>query len=312
MKATLLPSLPRTCSTPSTSLPKNHRGVHRQAARALAGRRQRRRQDGAPLAHDLLVEHGVERRQRRRLGVALQRPPRLHQLGGGVAHVDRRRVGRAEDVEQVAQDALEELALLERGRDRLHEGVEGAQLAIGLLQLGQPVRHARLARHRGVERVDDGRGRLDADLGVHLAEAAAAGVDRAGALGDLGLELEEERAEAHHVVGRQLLALDLDVVDEGAVGAVEVVDDVAARLGRDLGVLPGDARVVEDDVVVRATPDQAGRVEREAVPREIALEGDEPSQRVSPSASPAHRRAKGAGRASGRAAGGGRSPWAAR
>ena len=98
----------------------------------------------------------------------------------------------------------------------------------------------------------------------------------------LRLELEAEGPEAHHVVGAQLLPLDLHVVDEGAVGAVEIADHVAAQLGRDLGVLPRHARVVEHDVVVRTAPDQAGRVEREAPTDEIAVDRDQPGHGSAP------------------------------
>ena len=40
-------------------------------------------------------------------------------------------------------------------------------------------------------------------------------------------------------------------------------------------MLPGDARVVEDDVVVRTTPDEARCIEGETSPDEVAVDRDQ-------------------------------------
>src|SRR5262249_10408209 len=73
----------------------------------------------------------------------------------------------------------------------------------------------------------------------------------------------------------ELLALDRLLVDECPVGAVQVVDDVAALLLRDLGVLARDPRVVDDDMVERGAADQARRLEREPLPEEVAVQREE-------------------------------------
>src|SRR5262249_33387811 len=91
------------------------------------------------------------------------------------------------------------------------------------------------------------------------------------------LEAEGVGPEAHGVAELELLALDRLIVDERAVGAVQVIDDVAALLLRDLGVLARDAGVVDDDMVQRGAPDEARGLEWKPLPQEVAVEGQQPS-----------------------------------
>jgi hypothetical protein len=190
-----------------------------------------------PFCTTSLVKQPRQRRQRRRAGVAPHHLARLHHPRRRFANIDRDRLGGGKQLEQVAQDAVEQLALLERRRHRLHERVERAQLAIGVLELGEIVRHARVGRERRVERVDDLRRRLRADLRVHLHELGD--LDRPGVVERLRLEL----AGGEGTTSRRQLRRLTCTCSRGAVGAVEIVDDVAARLS-DLGVLARDARVV--------------------------------------------------------------------
>ncbi len=259
--------------------PMNHGRVHAHAAPGGVRRPQRRRQDRAAFAHHLVVKLTGESPHMDQLVVAAQHLARMHavRLAGvarlAIAQIDGDRLGVAKHVEDALADAVEQLLLIERRRDGLHERIERAQLALGVLQLPQAAGHA-FGHRRGVERAGDLGRRFHPDQRQHLDELGGRPRRGRGLLRAVVVEAKAERPEAQDVVGRQALPLDLHVVDEGAVGAVEVVGHVAAGLGRDLAVLPRDARVVEDDVVVGATSDEAGRIQREAATSDFAVEAD--------------------------------------
>ena len=62
-------------------------------------------------------------------------------------------------------------------------------------------------------------------------------------------------AEGDHVAVVELLAVDVPVVDEGAVGGPQVHEEILPVLAPDLRVLGGDAGVGDPDVARRSTPD---------------------------------------------------------
>src|SRR5438270_465636 len=74
---------------------------------------------------------------------------------------------------------------------------------------------------------------------------------RSAWLGLVGDEVRFGHAEGDRVAVLELLAVDVAVVDEGAVGGPEVHDEEHAFLAPDLRVLGGHAGVADLDVAAR-------------------------------------------------------------
>jgi hypothetical protein len=62
-------------------------------------------------------------------------------------------------------------------------------------------------------------------------------------------------ADDHGVAIAQVVFGDFFVVDEGAVGAAEVLDEGVFANGEDVGMLAADRQIVEEDVAPRPTTD---------------------------------------------------------
>src|SRR5262245_40873133 len=89
------------------------------------------------------------------------------------------------------------------------------------------------------------------DSGIHLFED---GLRAAGARGRL--KNEDVFADGHLVAVRErLTAADPAAIEERAVVAAEILDEIRARFAQDLGVAPTDLTGGKADVGVRLTPD---------------------------------------------------------
>ena len=153
--------------------------------------------------------------------------------------------------------------------DRMNE-VERRELPVGVLEDGEAGGVDHLVGD-GVERADDLRRRLQPVQGPHL-EGLVVGL-RLGSGGALSRLLEGEGigTEPDGLPELEPLALHRLLVHEGAVGAVQIVEDVAVLLLGDLGVLSRDAGVVDDDVVQRGAADEARRLEHEPPPQKVTI-----------------------------------------
>src|SRR5262249_35667314 len=66
------------------------------------------------------------------------------------------------------------------------------------------------------------------------------------------------------------------LIDERAVGAVQVVKDEPVLFLGDLGVLPRDPRIVDDDVVQGRPAHEARRLEDKPLAQEVTVERQQP------------------------------------
>ena len=218
--------------------------------------------DPLPLVQDV-VDDGA--RDPHPLAGVLDRPPPADRPGGQrplvVEEQDRAAVGpdRVEDeLEDLRQQGVGVEDVADRpGRAVHHREVGQADLEpfAGRFGRGHPL--GDVDRRQAP---DDRRAVLGPGHGQHV-DAVGQVVGR-----DLdGVEEQQGGADLHAVAAPEGRLLDRLAVDEGAVGRPEVDDPVAAlAVGSDLGVVPRDLVVVQEDRAGTAST-QRGRPRREGV-----------------------------------------------
>ena len=189
---------------------------------------------------------------------------RLEHLVGRVGADQQPRQPRHDAEDGVAVGLVERLALV-------------LAAALGGEDLLEPV----VGREVG-KAADDG-GRRDAGRRMGAAGRHHAGLverrRRSRLVGELALDEELEDADLEAVSGAQRRLLDGDAVDLHAVGALEVVDEPAARLAAQRGVAARHREVGQHDVVVAAATEADL----------VALQGEEALPAVDDAAEPEHR-----------------------
>jgi hypothetical protein len=186
--------------------------------------------------------------------------PRRQSAAGGIDEHDAAPVGR-HPVEHEVEDPAEELVDVERVADRHRRPVHHLQAAAGP---GEPA-------VAGVERRGHGDRVVLADRGhdVRAVEAVGrdhvveAGGDRSGTV----RERQHRLADTDSIPPAQVGLLDLAVVEERAVGALQVGDAKPVPDAANLRVAARDLAVVEPDQVARLAADGG----RAGEPAEVVL-----------------------------------------